>query len=183
LNITGDMLKDYELNNFQQKMISDIKSLPRKKLHYITAQQSNSYPNLTLPELKKFIKQGIRRYIRQIEPLCSKEQEKALVKFYCVFETTKEFDLNIKNASLNEIPFMGLHFHLFISCPDNYSWICFDALIYQIFFELTSLKHKKKCISKYGYYKLDNLNDNFLTYHTKQFQQHPSNELILYNLK
>jgi len=171
----------YELNDFQQKMICEIKSLPQKHLHYITAQQSNTYPNLTLKELKKLIKRGIRRYIQNLEPLCAKGKENELVKFYCVFETTKEFNLNITNKSLEDFPFMGLHFHLFVSCPDNYTWLCFHSLTYQIFHELTSTNNKKYCLSEYGYKKINHLEDRFISYHTKQFTTYPSLEMILKN--
>lgn len=103
------------------------------------------------------------------------------MKFYCVFETTKEFNLNLKSVSLDNIPFMGLHFHLFISCPDNYKWISFQNLIFQIFYELTSIKHKQSCISEYGYFKIENLEERFLQYHTKQFNINPSSEMVLKN--
>lgn len=170
-----------DLNEFQIKMINDIKSLPKKNLHYITAQQSNQYSNLTLKELKKLIKRGIRRYIQELEPNYYPNKENELVKFYCVFETTKEFNLNLKNESLDDIPFMGLHFHLFISCPDNYNWISFENLIFQIFYELTSIKQKQNCISKYGHFKIENLEDRFLDYHTKQFTNYHSLEMVLKN--
>ena len=170
-----------DLNEFQIKMINDIKSLSKKNLHYITAQQSNQYSNLTLKELKKLIKRGVRRYIQELEPNYYPNKENELVKFYCVFETTKEFNLNLKNESLDDIPFMGLHFHLFISCPDNYKWISFQNLIFQIFYELTSLKHKQSCISEYGHFKIEKLEERFLQYHTKQFSVNPSLEMILRN--
>jgi hypothetical protein len=162
-------------------MVNDIKSLPKKHLHYITAQQSNQYQNLTLKELKKLIKRGIRRYIQELEPNYYPSKENELVKFYCVFETTKEFNLNLKNESLDDLPFMGLHFHLFISCPDNYNWISFEKLIFQIFYELTSIKQKQSCISKYGHFKIENLEDRFIDYHTKQFTTNPSLEMVLKN--
>lgn len=174
---------DRGLNDFQIKMINDIKSLPRKHLHYITAQQSNQYSNLTLKELKKLIKRGIRRYIQELEPNHYPNKENELVKFYCVFETTKEFNLNLKNESLDDIPFMGLHFHLFISCADNYKWISFQNLIFQIFYELTSIKHKQSCISEYGHFKIKNLEERFLQYHTKQFNLNTSTEMILMNFR
>jgi hypothetical protein len=63
--MTNTTIRDYAFNNFQKKMILDIKSLPKKKLHYITAQQSYKYKNLTLPEMKKLIKRAIRRYIQE----------------------------------------------------------------------------------------------------------------------
>mgnify|MGYP006181318071 CR=1 FL=1 len=68
---------------------------------------------------------------------------------YCIKLSKDTFDLSLvrqlikriqaeelffsrKNESLDDIPFMGLHFHLFISCPDDYQWISFQNLIFQI---------------------------------------------------
>jgi hypothetical protein len=173
----------YHLNDFQAKMRNEIKSLPQRKLYYLTAQQSNQYLNLTLPELKKLIRKGIRKYIQQIEPRYYKGLENEILKFYCVFETKKEFNLSQqKNELVSTDTSLGLHFHLFLSSPNNYSWISFDALIYQIFCELTSIKHKKNAISKYGYFKIDNLEEFFMQYHTKQFVNYPSNEMIYKNI-
>ena len=173
----------FELNSFQTNMIKEIKSLPQRKLHYLTAQQSNKYLNLTLPEMKKLIRRGLRRYIQQIEPIYYKGLENELVKFYCVFETKKEFSQSQqKNGLVCEDPSLGLHFHLFLSSPDSYSWVCFDALIFSIFCELTSLSHKKNAISQYGYFKIDKLNEDFIQYHTKQFIKYQSNEMIYKNI-
>jgi hypothetical protein len=176
-------MKFYELNDFQNSMKEKIKSLPQKHLYYLTAQQSNQYLNLTLNELKKLIRKGIRRYIQQVEPTYSTDIQNSLVKFYCVFETKKSFSLsqqfpNLHHSNSN----MGIHFHLFLSCPDNYNWISFDSLIYHIFEALTSINHKKNCISKYGYFKIEHLEDEFLNYHTKQFYKHPSLEMIYSNI-
>jgi hypothetical protein len=178
-----DYMRLYELNDFQNNMKANIKSLPIKHLHYVTAQQSNKYSNLTLKELKKLIRKGIRQYIQQIEPSYSKGCENALVKFYCVFETKKSFSLSqhLNNLHFDD-PKMGLHFHLFLSCPDSYNWISFDSLIFHIFDSLTSIPHKKSCLSEYGYFKIDELKDDFLNYHTKQFVKVPSSEMIYSNL-
>jgi hypothetical protein len=173
----------YELNDFQNTMKDKIKSLPKKHLHYLTAQQSNKYLNLTLNELKKLIRKGIRQYIQQVEPTYTSDIEKSLVRFYCVFETKKSFSLSQQKTNIHfEDSNMGIHLHLFLSCPDNYNWISFDSLIYHIFDALTSIKHKKTCISEYGYFKIDNLEDEFLNYHTKQFFKNPSLEMIYSNI-
>lgn len=162
-------------------MISDIKSLPRKNLHYFTAQQSDKHINLTLPEMKKLIKRAIRRYIQEVNINYYQGLENELMKFYCIFETKREFSLSQRSSKItsDEVS-MGLHFHLFISCPNNYNWICFNSLSYQILTELTSIKHKKQCISEFGYKKIDYLDDNFVQYHTKQ-QDIISEEMILKN--
>jgi len=176
-------MKLYELNDFQINMKDNIKSLPKKHLFYITGQQSNQYSNLTLKELKNLIRKGIRQYIQSIEPLYSKEKVNELVKFYCVFETKKSFNLSLHNLNLiNEDAHMGLHFHIFLSCPNNYIWISFELLSYYIFNSLTSLKHKSKCLSEYGCFKIKSLEDDFVNYHTKQFYKYPSSEMILSNL-
>jgi len=173
----------YELNNFQNTMKVKIKSLPKKHLHYLTAQQSNKHLNLTLNELKKLIRKGIRQYIQQVQPNSSIDLKNSLVKFYCVFETKKSFSLSLYNTDLNfDDPNMGIHFHLFLSCPDSYNWISFESLIHNIFESLTSIKHKKRCISKYGYFKIDVLEDDFLNYHTKQFYKNPSLGMIYSNI-
>lgn len=172
-------LRTYELNEFQKKMISDIKSLPRKNLHYITAQQSDKHLNLTLPQMKKAIRQAIRRYIKEANLNYYSGLENELVKFYCVFETKKEFSLSQRSAkTLTDEVNMGLHFHLFISCPDNYPWICFTSLSYQILRELSSFPKKQRCISKYGYFEIEDLEEDFVQYHTKQ-QDIFSREMIM----
>ena len=177
------IMRIYELNDFQNNMKANIKSLPTKHLHYVTAQQSNKYSNLTLKELKKLIRKGIRQYIQQIEPSYSKGSENSLVKFYCVFETKKSFSLSQYSNKLEyDDPNMGIHFHLFLSCPNSYNWISFDSLIFTIFDALTSITHKKFCISEYGYFKIDELKDDFLNYHTKQFHKVPSLEMIYSNV-
>jgi hypothetical protein len=160
-------------------MISDIKSLPRKNLHYITAQQSDNHPNLTLPQMKKAIKQAVKRYIKEANLNYYSGLENELVRFYCVFETKKEFSLSQRSAkTLNDEVNMGLHFHLFISCPDNYPWICFTYLSYQILRELSSFPKKQRCISKYGYFEIEDLEETFVQYHTKQ-QDIFSREMIM----
>lgn len=162
-------LRTYELNEFQKQMIEDIKSLPRKNLHYITAQQSDKYPNLTLPEIKKLIRRAIKRYIQKSNLNYYPGLESELIRFYCVFETKKSFSLSQRTEKIsNDEVSLGLHFHLFISSPNNYPWICFTSLSYNILFELSSIKHKKYCISEYGYKKIEMLNENFIQYHTKQ---------------
>jgi hypothetical protein len=176
-------MRIYELNDFQLNMKEYIKKIPSKHLHYITGQQSNLYSNLTLKELKKFIQRGIRQYIQDIEPNYSKDKINELVKFYCIFETKKSFNLSLHNVNIMNDDFnMGLHFHLFISSPNQYNWISFELLTFYIFNSLTSLKHKSKCISQYGSFKIDILEDNFINYHTKQFDKYPSSEMIFTNL-
>ena len=176
-------LRTYEINPYQLRILEEVKSLPRKNLHYVTGQQSDHYPNLTLPELKKLIKRSMVKYIRQLNLNYHKGMENELVKFYCVFETTKDFfHSQHQNSIVDENVEMGIHFHLFLTSPDNYPWVCFPQLIHTIFSELTSLKHKQRCLSELGYYKIKDLQDDFILYHTKQLMFRPSSEMILKNI-
>ncbi len=175
----------YSLNPFQQEIHDKIKSLPQKRLHYLVGQQSSDPDrlNLTLKELKYLIRRGIMKYIRQTSLPYHKGQENELVKFYCVFETDLNFNRSQNSHHLMSSSFfMGLHFHLFFSSPDHYPWISFESLIHYIFMELTSIPKKKMCLSQYDYKRVKTLEDPFILYHTKQFYERPSKEMILTNL-
>ena len=175
-------LRTYEINPYQLKILNEIKSLPQKRLHYLVVQQSSFQKNLTLRELKKLIRRGIRRYFENVEVHYRKGLENRLVKFFCVFETKKNFFLSQhQNSIVDEVIDMGIHFHLFITSPDNYSWVSFPSLFHQIFMELTSLNHKKFCISKFDYAMIENLDENFILYHTKQFMYKDSVEMVMKN--
>jgi hypothetical protein len=175
-------LRTYEINSHQLKILKEIKSLPQKRLHYVVGQQSNVHKNLTLPEMKKLIRQGLRRYIQETSLHYQTGLENQLVRFFCVFEVKKDFfHSQHQNTLVDEGVDMGIHFHLFITCPDKYPWISFPSLLHSIFNELTSLKHKQLCLSKFDYKKIDKLDDNFILYHTKQFMFRPSVEMLMKN--
>lgn len=174
--------RTYHIKPHQLEILNDIKSLPRKRLHYITVQQSDHHPNLTLPEMKKLIKRGLRRYFKETTLEYYRGLENELMKYYCVFETKKDFFLSQHQNNLIEQEIdMGLHFHLFITSLDNYNWVSFPNLIHTLFSELTSIKHKQRCLSEFGYKMIDKLDDNFILYHTKQFMYRTSEEMILKN--
>lgn len=176
-------LRTYHINPYQLKILNEIKSLPKKKLHYLVCQQSSTFPNLTLREMRKLIKRGLRRYFQETTLHYHPGLENQLVKFFCVFEVKKDFfHSQHQNTLVNEDIEMCIHFHLFLTSPDNYHWISFPSLIHTIFSELTSMKHKQRCISKYDYVKIEKLEDNFILYHTKQFMYRPSSEMIMKNL-
>ena len=176
-------LRTYHINPYQLKILNEIKSLPKKKLHYLVGQQSSTFPNLTLREMRKLIRRGFRRYIQETNTMYYPGLENELVKFYCVFETKREFfHSQHQNNIVEDDIDMGLHFHLFLSSPDNYPWISFPTLIHTIFSELTSMKHKQRCISKYDYVRIEELDENFILYHTKQFMYRPSVEMIMKNV-
>ena len=174
----------YSISPYQLIILNHIKSLPKKHLYYLVGQQSIKHRNLTLNELRKLITTGIRRYIKNTTLTYYPGLENQLVKYFCIFETTKDFyHSQHQNTILNNEVDMGLHFHLFISSPDNYPWVCFHSLIFTIFTELTYLPKNHRCISKYDYDRINVLNENFILYHTKQFKDHPSKEMIMTNLQ
>lgn len=174
--------RTYEISPTQLKILNSIKSLPKKNLHYLVGQQSNEHRNLTLQEMKKLIRDGIRRYFKQVTLPSNRTIENELVKYFCVFETVKDFSLSQhQNSIFDEEIFMGIHFHLFIT--SEIGWVSFPSMFHSIFNELTHLKHNHRCISKFDYNRLEVLEDNFILYHTKQFQNNPSTEMIMTNLK
>lgn len=175
-------LRTYEINPYQIKILNEIKSLPQKRLHYLVVQQSSVQKNLTLRELKKLIRRGIKRYFENTEMYYQKGLEYRLVKFFCVFETKKDFfQSQHQNTIVDEVIDMGIHFHLFITSPDNYPWVSFPSLFHQILMELTSLNHKRFCISKFDYNRVEKINDDFILYHTKQFMYRDSVEMVMKN--
>lgn len=175
--------RTYFIKTHQLEILRNIQSLPKKHLHYLVGQQSNKYQNLTLNELKKSIKSGIREYCRTQSIYFKNGDENKLIKYYCVFETTEDFfHSQHENKIVEESIEMGIHFHLFFTTPDNYSWISFPSLIHTIYLELTKLEHKKSCISKYDYKRVQKLDENFVLYHTKQMMFRPSKEMKMTNV-
>jgi hypothetical protein len=191
------------LNPFQQEVYLKIHSLTNKDLHYITLQQNSTRKksNLNLKELKNFIRRGIRKYFIENHPDYHPNIENELVKYFCVFETNQYFNYNQWNEYiLSDRLYLGLHFHLFLSCPDHFEWFSIQKLSERIKWELRSLKHKRDCISEYELTTLKmisesqsekefseeqsvltNYTKDFIRYHTKQFCERPSNEMILSN--
>jgi len=175
--------RTYPINPYQIKILKAINSLPKKHLHYLVGQQSLKNRNLTLKEMKKLIRDGIRRYIDALTLTQGQGKENKLVKYFCVFETKKDFcHSQHQNTIVDTEIDMGLHFHLFISSPDDYPWISFSAMFYTMLNELTHLPQNRRCISKYDYNRIEKLDENFVLYHTKQFMYNPSSEMIMTNL-
>lgn len=175
--------RTYTISPPQLKILNTIKTLPKRHLHYLVGQQSIKHRNLTLKEMKSLIKKGIRKYCEDLNPGIDKRRENNYLQFFCVFETTKEFFLSQhENKIVNEEINMGIHFHLFITSPDNYPWVSFPSLFHYIFIELTHLPQNHRCITKYDYNRLHELPENFILYHTKQFMYSPSNEMVMTNI-
>jgi hypothetical protein len=169
-------MRTYELNEHQKIILKEVNQLPLTDLYYIVVQQSDTSANLTLKELKKYIKRSIKEYVKRSDLLTYWEgKENEVIKYYCFFETTKEFYLSQHtNLLVNEDFYCGFHFHLFISGVNEY-------YIKELIFQLSSLKHKPNCISKIDGIKIERLNNDFILYHTKQLQHRYSSELILKN--
>lgn len=174
--------RTYEVKPHQLEILQNINSLPKKYLHYLVCQQSNKHRNLTLNELKHFIRKGIRNYCKNLSLTFNRGDENKYVKYYCVFETREDFfKSQHENKIVDEEFEMGIHFHLFLTSPDNYPWISFPSLIHSIYSELTHLQHNRRCISKFDYNRLKTMDENFILYHTKQLMFRSSKEMIMTN--
>lgn len=173
--------RTYFIKPHQLDILRNIQSLPQKNLHYLVGQQSNKHPNLTLKELKNSIKKGIREYCKSQSIYYKYGDENKLIKYYCVFETTEDFfHSQHENKIVDEKIEMGIHFHLFISSHDNI--VSYPSLIHTIYLEFTKLEHKRRCISKYDYKRIEKLDENFILYHTKQLMFRPSKEMLITNI-
>jgi len=84
--------KVYLANPLQQEILRKIKSLPRKHLHYMVGQQSDTRSNISLSQMKSAIKRAVKKYENESNYPYRKELDNALVQYVCVFETTKEFN-------------------------------------------------------------------------------------------
>jgi hypothetical protein len=134
--------------------------------------------------MKNLIRRGIRRYFQETSLHYHQGLESELVRFFCVFETKKDFFHSQHTNEIFDLEVdMGLHFHLFLTTSDNYHWVSFPTLIHYLFTELTSLKHNQRCLSEFEYMKINDLVDNFILYHTKQFMFRPSVEMVMKNIK
>lgn len=125
----------YEIQPFQHRIIQEIQTLPPRIYNYVIQQSPNKL-NLTLPQLKRSIYRSVRRFIKDFQGYNYKiGQENELIKYYCFFETIKNFNQSQNNNNLlDETLNMGLHFHLFVSSKDprislsNYTHYLFEEL-------------------------------------------------------
>lgn len=173
----------YELKPHQIQILNEIKSLPQKNLHYYVIQQSLIEPNLTLNELKKFIKRSIRYFVKDFTGSNYRPGiEDKLIKYYCFFETTQDFfKSQNSNQNLSDELYSGLHFHLFISSP--HSIIHLPNYTHYLFEQLTSQKNKRKSLTKFDYTKIEILDEDFINYHTKQMMYRFSSEMVIKNIE
>lgn len=166
----------------QKQILADVKRLNPKRLYYLVVQQNRIYPNLSLNELKKHIKRGIKNYTRELLGIdYFVNAENKIIQYYCFFETSKDFYWSQqKNFIPSQVLFIDLHFHLFVS--SNYSSVHIPQLIQYIFRELTSQRIKNKAILKFDYKKINVLEDNFILYHTKQQEEQGTQSMMTKNL-
>lgn len=175
-------MRTFELKPHQNKILSEIKKLPKSKLHYLVIQQNKNQPNFTLNELKKHIKKGIKRYVsKHFLFNYRKGLEDQIVKYYCFFETSKDFFWSQhKNTIVDKNIEMNLHFHLFIS--SDISSVHLPQLVNDIIQEFFGQRNKQKSLLKIDYNKIENLDDDFILYHTKQMMFEPNVDFILKNI-
>ena len=176
------MIRTFTIKPHQKEILLEVKKLPLERLHYLVVQQSLIHPNLTLNELKRLIKRGVKKYTQDLFGYNYKLSfEDEFIKYFCFFETSKDFFWSQHlNTLVDENIEMNIHFHLFISGNDGV--INIPQLIHYIIRELTSQKNKLMCLGKIDYTKLKTLQDDFILYHTKQMMYRPSRQMIIHNL-
>jgi len=176
------MLRTFTLKPHQKTILNEVKKLPIQRLHYLVIQQSLKHPNLTLNELKKHIRRGIKQYVKELFGYEYKHGlEDEVIKYYCFFETSKNFFWSQHlNNIVDENVEMDIHFHLFLS--GNHGVVSFPQLIQYIIRELTYQKNKQRCLGKIDYMKLETLQDDFILYHTKQMMFRPYREFVIRNI-
>jgi hypothetical protein len=75
---------------------------------------------------------------------------------------------------------MNLHFHLFITSTDSNVFV--PQLINNIILEFFGQRNKQSSLLKIDYNKIENLEDDFILYHTKQMMFQFNNDFILKNI-
>jgi hypothetical protein len=175
------MKPSYPIRPHQQRMIDDVKKLSPKRLFYVVIQQNRAEMNFTLPELKKHLQYSIKRYVKDFFSIEYRTRlEKELIQYVCFFETTKEFNQSLYQEKVRDGIYEGFHFHLFISSRSGEVHI--PQLIHYLFWSLTSQVLKAKALNKFDYRRVDNLDDHFIQYHTKQHYHKEVTEMFMRNL-
>lgn len=180
-------MKKHKLKPHQQELASRIKKeldkFNQNNLYYLVSKPNIDVENnLTIPEIKKYIKSGIQKYTQEF--LLHNYYwgaEKKLFQYILFIEYPKDFylatlDTNADLTSLNN----DVHFHMFISSKSNY--VNMTQIGYKIFYDLTSSKSKSNSISKYKCYKIENISEEFIEYHTKQHYQYIDKDRLMINV-
>ena len=165
-NTTILLMRTYEINDHQKKILYEVSRLPTENLYYIVVQQNIKGSNFTLNELKKHIRRSVKEY---------GTKENDLIKYFAIFETTHDFFMSQHTTDIVKTDFYsGFHFHLFISGVN-------EDYLKELAYQLNSQKNKRGCISKIDGVKKENLNHDFILYHTKQMMFRYSPQLVLKN--
>ncbi len=176
------MIYTYEVKPHQKELAQKINRLNKNNLYNLVIQQHHKRRNLTLKELKKYIKKGIKDYCKSLYGYQYKEGlENELIQYVCVFETNEGFNkTQFKSLNIDTKINFHFHFHLFISTEN--SIVSMNYLLFSIINSLMSNNLKADALLKIDYCKLNDFTDDFLFYHTKQFQEREEVELILTNI-
>lgn len=182
INITNTMNYTYEVKPHQKELAQKINRLNKNNLYNLVVQQHHKRRNLTLNELKKYIKKGIKDYCKGLYGYQYKEGlENELIQYVCIFETNEAFNkTQFKSLSIDTGINFHYHFHLFISTKK--SEVSMSNLLTSIINSLMSNKLKSDALYKVDYAKIENFTDDFSYYHTKQFQERKEVELLLLNI-
>ena len=165
------LMRTYEINEHQKKILNEVSKLPTDSLYYIVVQQNIRGANYTLNELKKHIRRSVKEYLNR-QSHCSNN---VAVEYIAIFETTHDFFMSQHTTSIVKTDFYsGFHFHLFISGVG-------EDYIKELTYWLNSQKNKCGCISKIDWVKKEKLDTDFILYHTKQMMFRYSPQLILKN--
>lgn len=165
-NTTILLMRTYEINDHQKKILYEVSRLPTENLYYIVVQQNIKGSNFTLNELKKHIRRSIKEY---------GAKENDLIKYIAIFETTHDFFMSQHTTAIVKTDFYsGFHFHLFISGVEH-------DYLKELTYWLNSQNNKQGCISKIDGVKKEQLDHDFILYHTKQMMFRYSPQLVLKN--
>jgi hypothetical protein len=165
------------------RVMTEVNKLNENNLYYLVSKPNENTDNLTIPEIKKYIKSGIQKYTQEF--LLHNYYwgaEKKLFQYILFIEYPKDFylatlDINANLTSLNN----DVHFHMFISSNNNF--VNMTQLGYQILLDLTSSRKKPNSIKKYKCYKIeDGITKEFAEYHTKQHYQYIDKERLMINI-
>jgi hypothetical protein len=174
-------MRNYNYKPHQLQILKEVKGMNLTRLHYLVIQQDTRFTNFTLNELKKHILIGIKNYVKELLGINYKYRcEKDLIQYYCFFETSKAYFQAMYSDTLIQADLkMKLHFHLFIS--SNFSQVHLPQLINSIIHELSNQKNKYRAVLKVDYQKIDDLENDFVLYHTKQHKYEYRKDFILKN--
>lgn len=159
-------MRTFEINEHQKNILIEVSQLPTKNLYYIVVQQNIKGANFSLNELKKHIRRSVKEYGRK---------ENNLIKYIAIFENTHDFFMSQHTSSIVKTDFYsGFHFHLFISGVEQ-------DYLKELTYWLNSQRNKRGCISKIDCVKKQQLEHDFILYHTKQMMFRYSPQLVLKN--